>query len=92
MPARSLSGRQAGHRGVSAPRFGRSTFLANLALGYYFTPHDMIPIGDTVWYVSTNLTQDIDHRGPNTTTLTLTPGFRVHLGATGTVWAASRYR
>ena len=59
----------------------RSTFLGNLALGYYFTPHDMIPIGDSVWYVSTNLTQDIDHRGPNTTTLTLTPGFRVHLGA-----------
>ena len=59
----------------------RSTFLANLALGYYFTPHDMIPIGDTVWYVSTNLTQDIDHRGANTTTLTLTPGFRIHLGA-----------
>jgi hypothetical protein len=59
----------------------RSTFLGNLALGYYFTPHDMVPIGDTVWYVSTNLTQDIDHRGPNTTTLTFTPGFRVHLGA-----------
>src|SRR5262249_9050160 len=32
----------------------RSTFLGNLALGYYFTPHDMIPFGDTVWYVSTN--------------------------------------
>ena len=31
--------------------------------------------------VFTNLTQAIDHRGPNTTTLTLTPGFRVHLRA-----------
>jgi hypothetical protein len=59
----------------------RSTFLGNLALGYYFTPHDMAPIGDAVWYVSTNLTQAIDHRGPNTSTLTFTPGFRVHLGA-----------
>jgi hypothetical protein len=58
----------------------RSTFLANLALGYYFTPHDMVPIGDTVWYVSTNLSSAIDHRGPNTTTLSLTPGFRIHLG------------
>jgi hypothetical protein len=58
----------------------RSTFLGNLAFGYYLTPHEFGPIGDMVWYVSTNLTQAIDHRGPNTTTLTLTPGFRVHLG------------
>jgi hypothetical protein len=58
----------------------RSTFLGNLAIGYYFTEHDVTPIGDTVWYVATNLTQAIDHRGPNTTTLTFTPGFRIHMG------------
>lgn len=58
----------------------RTTFAGNLALGYYFTPHDLTPIGDMVWYVSTNVTSAIDNRGPNTTTLTFTPGFRVHLG------------
>jgi hypothetical protein len=58
----------------------RSTFLGNFAFGYYFTDHDLTPIGDMVWYVATNLSQAIDHRGANTTTLTFTPGFRTHLG------------
>ena len=59
----------------------RTTFIANLAVGYYFTPHDYTPFGDMVWYVSPNLSQLIDNRGPQqTTTLTLTPGFRNHLG------------
>jgi hypothetical protein len=59
----------------------RTTFIANLAAGYYFTPHDYTPFGDMVWYVSPNLSQLIDNRGPqHTTTLTLTPGFRNHLG------------
>lgn len=57
----------------------RSTFLANLAFGYYFTEHDMAPIGDMVWYVSTNLNTAIDDRGPNTTNLSFTPGFRAAL-------------
>ena len=64
----------------------RTTFQGNFAIGYYFTPHDMIPIGDTVWYVSTNLNTAIDHRGPNTTNLSLTPGFRIHLGGNWYVW------
>ncbi len=59
----------------------RSTFLANLAIGYYFTEHEMAPLGDMVWYASTNLNHAIDHRGPNTTNLSITPGFRVHLGS-----------
>lgn len=60
----------------------RNAFLGNLALGYYFTPHDWAPIGDLVWYVAGNLQTLIDHRGAsNTTTLTITPGFRTHLGA-----------
>lgn len=65
----------------------RESFTANLAAGYYFTPHDLLPIGDLVWYVSTNLTQATDGeevlgvREPNVTTLTFTPGFRTHLGA-----------
>jgi len=59
----------------------RTTFLANLAAGYYFTPHDRTPFGDMVWYLSPNLYQFIDNRGPRSlTTLSLTPGFRTHLG------------
>ena len=59
---------------------GRTAFLANLAAGYYFTPHDMAPIGDLVWYVSANLTQLTDDFGPDTSTLTFAPGFRTYLG------------
>jgi hypothetical protein len=59
----------------------RTTLLGNLSAGYYFTPHDMAPIGDLVWYVSTNLSVLTDDRGPsNTATLTVTPGFRTYLG------------
>jgi hypothetical protein len=58
----------------------RTTFLGNLSAGYYFTPHDMTPVGDLVWYVATNLAQATDDRGPSTTTVTFTPGFRTHMG------------
>jgi hypothetical protein len=58
----------------------RSLFNANLATGYYFIPHDFTPIGDMVWYLSTNLNQPIDDRGPSRTLVTLTPGFRTHVG------------
>ncbi len=64
----------------------RESFIANLAAGYYFTRHDLLPIGDLVWYVSTNLNQLTDGevagtQVPNNTTVTFTPGFRTHLGA-----------
>ena len=68
-----------GHQSIDVVG-ARTTFIANLAPGYYFTPHDLTPFGDLVWYLSANLTQTIDNRGPATTTLTLTPGFRTHLG------------
>ncbi|HME95567.1 MAG TPA: hypothetical protein VKN16_15280 [Methylomirabilota bacterium] len=45
---------------------------------YYFTPHTAVPFGDLVFYLSANLGQTID--GPSTNTLSLTPGFRTHLG------------
>jgi hypothetical protein len=62
-------------------RLGIATYvIANFAAGYYFTAHDLTPFGDLVWYLSTNLAQAIDGRGPDTTTVTLTPGFRTHLG------------
>ncbi len=56
----------------------RASFIANFAAGYYFTPHDATPFGDLVFYLSTNLAQTID--GPSKNTVTLTPGFRTHLG------------
>jgi len=59
----------------------RTTFLGNLAAGYYFTPHDYTPFGDLVFYVSPNLYQRTEGPGPKTTTVTLTPGFRTHLGS-----------
>ena len=56
-------------------------FEANLAVGYYFTPHDFTPVGDLVWYVSTTIRQPIDNRGTSSNTfVTLTPGFRTHVG------------
>jgi hypothetical protein len=58
----------------------RTTFNANIAVGYYFTPHDLTPIGDMVWYLSTNLKQTTDDRGPSRSEVTLTPGFRTHVG------------
>ena len=59
----------------------RSTFNANLAAGYYFTNHDAAPFGDLVLYVSNNFSQVIDNRGPSsTTTFSMGPGFRDHLG------------
>jgi hypothetical protein len=59
----------------------RSSFDANLALGYYFTPHNAVPFGDMVWYVSTNLSQPIDNRAAsNNTFVSITPGFRSHVG------------
>jgi hypothetical protein len=58
----------------------RSTFNANLAVGYYFTPHNFTPIGDMVWYLSTNFSQTIDNRGPSQSFVSLTPGFRTHVG------------
>ena len=56
----------------------RASFTANLAAGYYFTPHTAAPFGDFVVYLSANLAQTID--GPSGNTATLTPGFRTYLG------------
>ena len=59
----------------------RSVFAGNLAVGYYFTPHDRAPIGDLVGYVSANFNHAVDNRVPSdTTNVTITPGFRTHLG------------
>lgn len=69
------------YSGELAKTGARSTFNANLAIGYYLTPHDAAPFGDLVLYVANNFTQAIDNRGPSsTTTFTMGPGFRSHLG------------
>jgi len=68
-----------GHQSIREVN-ARTLFLGDLGLGYYFTPHDMTPIGDLVWHVTTNLNHAMDDRGPNTTTVTFTPGFRTHVG------------
>jgi hypothetical protein len=59
----------------------RSTYDANMAIGYYLTPHNYAPfLGDLVGYVATNLTQVIDNRGPVSRTLaTIGPGFRTQV-------------
>ena len=58
----------------------RAAFIANLAAGYYFTPHGATPFGDLVFYLSANLAQTIDGNGRSANTVTLTPGVRTHLG------------
>ena len=56
----------------------RASFIANLAAGYYFTPHTATPFGDLVFYLSGNLAQTI--AGPSVNSFSLTPGARTHLG------------
>ena len=58
----------------------RTAFVSNLAVGYYCTPHELTPFGDLVVYLATNLNQPTDRRGNHHTAVTLTPGFRSHLG------------
>ena len=75
-----------GGAGIAIPWDGfsagaRTTVTGNLAVGYYFTPHDRVPFGDFVTYVSANVSEPVDDRDSDHTTLTLTPGFRTHLGA-----------
>ncbi|MFM8331497.1 MAG: hypothetical protein ACKN9T_07395 [Candidatus Methylumidiphilus sp.] len=67
--------------GEIAKAGARSTFNTNLDVGYYLTPHDAAPFGDLVFYVTNTLIQAIDTRGPSsTTTFSIGPGFRSHLG------------
>jgi len=68
-----------GHQSIREAN-ARTTFLGDLGLGYYFTPHEMAPFGDLVVHVTTNLSYYMDDRGPNTTTVSFFPGFRNHIG------------
>jgi hypothetical protein len=70
----------------------RTTFQGNFVAGYYFTPHDRMPCGDLVGYVSANLYQLTEGPGSKATTLTLAPGFRTHLGSDWYLLGASKSR
>jgi hypothetical protein len=59
----------------------RTTADAFFAIGNYITPHDCLPFGDFVYYLSTVVHTPVDNRsGPNNTYVSLTPGFRCHIG------------
>jgi len=78
--------RRARGLGITAPWSGfvagaRTALLGNVAVGYYFTPHDRVPFGDLVAYAAANVNQPVYDRGAKQTTVTITPGFRTHLGA-----------
>ena len=79
--ARPARGRSASRLPYTDSDRTRNLFITNFAAGYYFTPHDYTPFGDLVFYLSMNLNRPIDDRGPKDTFVSLTPGFRTHLGA-----------
>ena len=60
----------------------RTTADVYLSIGTYITPHDWLPFGDFVYYLSTVVHTPIDNRtnAVNYTYVSLTPGFRCHLG------------
>jgi len=82
-----------GHQSVDegrGPRFLHRQFLPSATTS---PRHNLTPVGDLVVYLSTNLAQTIDNRGPAANTVTLTPGLRTHLGGgTGISSAPSRCR
>ena len=57
----------------------RTTYTYDLAVGKYWTPHDATP-GDLVTYLSIDGYTTLDDRGPMYSYLSVTPGFRFHLG------------
>ena len=55
------------------------TFTGGLAVGRYFTPHD-VPFGDLVLYAACDLSVPLDGTASTATNVTLGPGTRFHLG------------
>lgn len=56
---------------------GGTTLLSQLAVGRVLTPHDTPLFGDLTFYLSGNVFNKVS---ASETTVTLTPGFRTHLG------------
>jgi hypothetical protein len=68
-----------GPRGSAGPGAPDATFVAGLGPGQTLTRHEAAPLGDFTYFLVSNLRQDLG-RGPETTFLSITPGFRTHLG------------
>ena len=64
--------------GVGANRqSGGTTLVSQYAIGRTFTDHDVPLVGDLTFYLSTNVFNTVSS---SQTLMTLTPGFRTHLG------------
>jgi hypothetical protein len=61
------------------PTSVHTTYTGGLAVGRYFTPHD-VPFGDLVFYAACDLSVPLDGTASTGTNLTLGPGTRFHLG------------
>ena len=57
----------------------RTTYNYNLAIGRYWTPHD-VTLGDFATFLSINGFTTLDDRGPTNTYLSFTPALRFHVG------------
>ncbi len=57
----------------------RTTYNFNLAVGKYWTPHD-VTLGDFATFVSINGYTTLDERGPTCSYLSFTPALRFHVG------------
>lgn len=64
---------------VFVPGAPDASLITNLAAGRTWTPHDNTPFGDFATYVAFNMRNDFFGNSTRTT-VSLTPGFRTHLG------------
>ncbi len=68
-----------GGLGVFIPtQHGTADLISQLAIGQTITPHDVPLFGDFTYYLSTVVNTDL--KNGNSTSVTLTPGIRTHLG------------
>jgi hypothetical protein len=56
----------------------RTSFVGGLAVGRYFTPHD-VPFGDLVLYCESNVLVPLDGAASTATVVTVGPGTRFHI-------------
>jgi hypothetical protein len=56
----------------------QTSFMGGLAVGRYFTPHD-VPFGDLVFYVESNFNVPLDGGASRTTVASVGPGTRFHI-------------
>jgi hypothetical protein len=56
----------------------QTSFLGGLAVGRYFTPHN-VPFGDLVFYCESNFNVPLDGSASRSTLVTVGPGTRFHI-------------